>query len=260
MNSRLITWGRRCGGVLLSMLLHAAPSAAAEDSVCPQSRGFKILASADHLYLGEGHGTQEVPALVRCLTQAALDRGANSLVVSLELPNPDRPEGKNYWQSIHDGKSSKAMWQLFQWLRIQEATGRLSIHYQYDNTPWGGQASYERHVGEGLRALIDHGHTLIAYGGNFHSRKEMAPYLPGIVPTGAVVGSAILHVDVEAVEGGTAWECREAEGGKPGCARHDVPAFDTPGAHPGDLIDGAAVGHDRIYLLRAFTASEPQFP
>lgn len=260
MSNHLITWRRHWGGAWLCMTLYAGTAVAAEDLACPQSHGFKMLASAEHLYLGEGHGTKEVPALVHCLTQAALDRGAKSLVVSLELANPDRPEGKNYWQSIHDGKSSKAMWQLLQWLRVQEEAGRLSIHYQYDNTPWDGQASYERHVGEGLKALIDQGHPLIAYGGNFHSRKEVAPYLPGIVPTGAVIGSAILHVDIEAVEGGTAWDCREAEGGKPGCALHDVPAFDTPGAQPGDLIDGAAVGHDRIYLLRALSASEPQNP
>ena len=260
MSNHPITWRRHWGGVLLSMMLYAGTAAAAEDPACPHSQGFKLLASAEHLYLGEGHGTEEVPALVRCLTQAALDRGAKSLVVSLELPNPDRPEGKSYWQSNHDGKSSKAMWQLFQWLRVREAAGRLAIHYQYDGTPWNGQAAYERHVGEGLKALIDQGHALIAYGGNFHSRKEVAPYLPDIVPTGAVVGPAILHVDVEAVEGGTAWDCRKAEGGEMGCAIHDVHAFDAPGAQPGDLMDGAAIGHDRLYLLRRFTASEPQFP
>jgi len=197
---------------------------------------------------------------VQCLTQAALDRGAKSLVVSLELPNPDKAEGKNYWQSNHDGKSSKAMWQLFQWLRVQESTGRLTIHYQYDSTPWAGQAAYERHVGEGLKALIDQGHALIAYGGNFHSRREVAPFLPGVVPTGAVVGPAILHVDVEAAEGGTAWDCRQALVGGMDCAIHDVHPFDAPGARSGDLIDGAAVGHDRLYLLQRFTASVPQFP
>jgi len=260
MSHHLITWRSHWGAVLLSMTLYTGTTAAAEDPACPQSHGFKLLASAEHLYLGEGHGTEEVPALVRCLTQAALDRGTKSLVVSLELPDPDRPEGKNYWQSVHDGKSSKAMWRLFQWLRVQEATGRLSIHYQYDGAPWDGQAAYERHVGEGLKALIDQGHALIAYGGNFHSRKEAAPFLPGIVPTGAVVGPAILHVDVEAVEGGTAWDCRGAVGGGKDCAIHDVPAFDAPGARPGDLIDGAALGHDRLYLLRRFAASEPQFP
>lgn len=255
MSNHSITWRCHGGIALLCMMLHANTTAAAEVRACPHDRGFDTLASAEHLYLGEGHGTEEVPVLVQCLTQAALARGAKSLVVSLELPNPDKPEGKGYWQSTHDGKSSKAMWQFFQWLRIQEAGGRLAIHYQYDSTPWTGQAAYERHVGEGLKALIDQGHALIAYGGNFHSRREMASYLPGIVPTGAVVGPAILHVDVEAVEGGTAWDCREA-----GCAIHDVHAFDASGAQSGALIDGAVVGHDSVYLLQRFTASVPQFP
>jgi hypothetical protein len=30
------------------------------------------------------------------------------------------------------------------------------------------------------------------------------------------------------------------------------------GAQPGDLLDGAAFGHDRIYLLNRITASAPQ--
>ena len=232
MSNHAITCRCRWGGAFLSVMLYLGATAAAEVRACPDGQGFKLLASAEHLYLGEGHGTSEVPALVRCLTQSALDRSAKSLVVSLELPDPDKPENQSYWMSNHDGKSSKAMWQLFQWLRVQEAAGRLTIHYQYDNTPWTGQAAYERHVGEGLKALIDQGHALIAYGGNFHSRKEVAPYLPDIVPTGAVVGPAILHVDVEAVEGGSAWDCRKTEGGEMGCAIHDVHAFDDE-ASPG---------------------------
>lgn len=253
----------RClrGGVLVSAILIAGAVAAAEFPTCPDSQGFKLLASTEHLYLGEGHGTEEVPALVQCLVQAELDRGAKSLVVSLELPNPDKPDGKNYWENDRDGKSSRAMWRIFQWLRAQEAAGRLEIHYQYDNTPWTGQDAYERHVGEGLKTLIEQGHALIAYGGNFHSRREVAPYLPSIVPTGAIVGAAILHVDIEAVEGGNAWDCRPKEGAAMDCAAHDVPAFpEATGARPGDLVDGAVVGHDRIYLLRRITASAPQFP
>jgi len=212
------------------------------------------------LYVGEGHGTAEIPALVQCLTQAALDRGEKSLVVSLEVPNPDKPEGKGYWQSDRDGKSSMAMWRLFQWLRVQEIAGKLVIHYQYDNTPWTGQADYERHVGEGLRTLIEQGHAVIAYGGNFHSRKEAAPFLPGVDPTGAIIGPSILHVDVEATEGGTAWSCLSAKNGKMECGVHDVPAFHVAGAQPGDLIDGSTVGHDRLYLVQRFSSSSPQFP
>ena len=241
-------------------LLWVGSARAAEGGACPQSEGFESLASAQHLYVGEGHGTEEVPALVQCLVQAALDRGEKALVVSLELPNPDKPEGKGYWQSDRDGKGSRAMWRFFQWLRVQEAAGRLAIHYQHDGTPWAGQAAYERHVGEGLKALIDQGHALIAYGGNFHSRKELAPFLPGVMPTGVVVGTSILHVDVEAVEGGTAWDCQRAKNGEMNCATHDVPAFDASGAHAGDLIDGAAVGHDRLYLVRRLTSSPQEFP
>jgi outer membrane protein assembly factor BamB len=78
----------RWKAALLFTVLFAGASAAAEIRPCPQSPGFQILASTEHLYLGEQHGTEEVPALVRCITQAALDRGAKSVVVSLELPNP----------------------------------------------------------------------------------------------------------------------------------------------------------------------------
>jgi hypothetical protein len=214
---------------------------------------------AEHLYLGELHGTEEVPALVQCLVKAALDRGAKSLVVSLELPNPDKPEGKTYWQTNRDGKSSQAMWQLFQWLRVQETEDRLSIHYQYDNSHWAGQAVYEQRVGEELKALIAKGHPLIAYGGNFHSRRDILSQMPDIVPTGSVVGPAILHIDVEAVGGGQAWNCQQNAASKLDCGAQEIPPFPAFGAQPGELIDGAAAGHDRIYLFGRFTASAPQF-
>lgn len=259
MNSPSFAVKRRWVFAFLFMLLHPVVSEAAKVPACPDGQGFRSLATAEHLYLGELHGTEEVPALVQCLVKAALDRGARSLVVSLELPNPDRPEGKNYWRTNRDGKSSRAMWRLFRWLRVQETEGRLSIHYQYDNSPWAGQAAYEQRVGEELKALIASGHPLIAYGGNFHSRRDILSETPEIVPTGAIVGPAILHVDVAAAHGGQAWNCRRSAAPKVVCAAHEIPPFPAFGAQPGELIDGATAGHDRIYLFGRFTASAPQF-
>ena len=72
--------------------------------------------------------------------------------------------------------------------------------------------------------------------------------------------ASILRIDIEAVEGGTAWSCQPAKNGEMSCATHEVPSFEASGAHAEDLVDGAAVGHDRLYLLRRLTSSPPEFP
>ena len=242
-------------------LLLALDASAMADPACPHTPGFRELASARNVYIGEMHGTQEVAPLLRCLVQAALDRGAKSLVVSLELPDWDRPEGKAHWQRVHDGKTSQATWQFYQWLRAQEAAGRLRIHYQYDGAELlGDQAAYERHVGGAIKALIDQGNAVIAWGGNFHSRREADSSMPGPVPTGAVIGSSILHVDVVSSQGGEVWACLTKSDGSGGCGVHALPSFQRPDWQAGALVDGRELGHDKLFVVPRFSASLPQFP
>ena len=88
---------------LFALLLSlAGPVAAA----CPDDAGFKKLASFEHLYLGETHGTEEVPQLVQCLVQSAIAARAKAV--------PHRPSsstGRSPQRSVSrpQGSSLSAM-------------------------------------------------------------------------------------------------------------------------------------------------------
>ena len=249
-----------CAVLCMMAQAQAVEAIAPAPTPCPDSPGFRELASFRNVYLGDTHGTQEIPALLQCLVQAAIREQHKPLVVSLELPDGDLPSGKKYWATVRDGKTSQAMWQVYQWLRQQEATGRLRIHYQYDNVPWTGQAAYERHVGEAIKALIDQGNAVITFGGNFHSRKAAIQGMADFLPTGAVIGDAITRVDVVAQEGGEAWNCIQAASGESECKPHRVFVGRTSAAQAGELVDGSSRGHDKVFVVQRFTAALPQFP
>jgi hypothetical protein len=215
------------------------------------------------LYLGEGHGTVESPALVRCLVIAALERGEKPLLVSLELdPSARDPKG-DAWHG-RDGRGSEAMWNLTQFLIEQEKAGRLELNLQLSFPPVfiAGEtppkldfAAYERSIGIPLGELSTRG-QLIALGGNVHSRKERIQ-MPqhSYYPAGHYLGSGVVHVDLESAGRGTAWNCN-AEG----CGIHIVPGQTTSIGMANTLVDGKPFDHDVVYLLPTVTASPPKLP
>jgi hypothetical protein len=231
---------------------------------CPDDDGFRKLTSFERLYIGETHGTAEVPQLVECLVRRAIATRPASLAVSLELPAEARDPQNDFWKN-RDGRASKAMWQLHQWLLAQEAAGTLKIDYHQPTIHYPEQADYEKAGGQALNGLMRRHARVIVLGGNFHSRRTAMDWLPDIVPMGAFVGEGTVHVDVQALEGGTAWVCSSsAPAGSapppPTCAAKPVMALRRPKASIGDLVDGKPVGHDYIYLLKTVTASPPHQP
>jgi hypothetical protein len=240
--------------LLLSL---AGPAAAA----CPDDAAFKKLASFEHLYLGETHGTEEVPQLVQCLVQSAIAARPQSLVVSLEMPDDARRPDSLQWEG-RDGRASQAMWRLHQWLQAQEAAGVLKLHHHLPTDRYPDQADYEKAAGLALNALMRQTARVIVLSGAFHSRREPVPWMPHVRPMGTFVGEGTVHVELRALEGGTAWEGRSTAppGEKPPppvYAAHSQPAMPPGSGNPGDLIDGKSAGHDYIYLIRSFTASPP---
>jgi hypothetical protein len=243
---------------LFALLLGLAGPAVA---ACPDDEGFKKLASFERVYLGEMHGTEEVPQLVQCLVQSAIAAKPASLAVSLEMPEDARQPDSWQWKS-QDGRASQAMWRLHQWLQAQEAAGVLKLHHHQPTGSYPDQADYEKAAGFSLNALMRQTARVIVLSGAFHSRREPLAWMPNMRPMGTYVGEGTVHVDVRALEGGTAWSCTSRSTGNAPpppmtCAVQTEPAFSQADAHAGDLIDGRQAGHDYIYLLKAITASPP---
>ena len=241
------------------LLLALLPNLAA--AACPDDSGFQKLASFEHLYLGEAHGTQEVPQLVQCLVQSAIASKPASLAVSLEMPEDARSPDSWQWKS-QDGRASQAMWRLHQWLQAQEAAGVLKLHHQQPTGSYPDQADYEKAAGVGLNELMRKNARVIVLSGNFHSRREPIEWMPNVRPMGTYVGEGTVHVDLQALEGGTAWNCTSRSTGNappppPTCAANTQLALPRGDARAGDLVDGRKFGHDYVYLMKSFTASPP---
>lgn len=249
----------RPAATLVALSLAIAGDAAERDCAATPLRDF--LREGKDLYLGEGHGTNEAPAVVRCLVEFALKGRKEPLIVSLEQDPSARNLESDAWRGV-DGRNSEAMWKLTRYLLEQEKAGRLELHMQIsfpipfepDKTPPTLDfAAYDRNIGTSLHELAVRG-QLIAYGGSMHSRKVRIPGMqPVYEPAGAYLGPEVIHVELAAAAGGTAWNCTAA-----GCGIHDVPPRTQFAGQPGSLLDGEPFGHDFVYRLPRVTASPPK--
>jgi hypothetical protein len=235
--------------------LSPALPALSADQACSRTPLHTFIERGQDLYLGEGHGTVETPALVRCLVIAALERKGETLFVSLEQEPNARDLQSDAWRG-QDGRGSAAMWELTKFLLEQEKLGRLTLHQHaptvFDN-PFD-PAAYERRMGSPLRELARRG-LLIVLSGNAHSRKEPLPMPSPYDPAGMYAGPDLIHVDIESASGGASWSCMAG-----GCGVHEF-AGNVPFNHASNtLMDGKEFGHDFVYLLPQFTASPPKYP
>jgi hypothetical protein len=250
-------------GLYIGVVLVYTASTSAVAAECPNSLGFAKLASLENIYFGELHGTTEAPHIVRCVIEQKLEASIKRIVVSLELPDINSTDGKEHWRRHKDGKTSTEMWRLMAWLGEMEKSGRLRLHFISNDSVRAlieaGPAAFEKaHADEMKQILKDN--VLIAYGGGFHSQKQPDPtFAPDLMPTGAYLGDLVTHVLLAPNLGGEAWYC---QGPPDTCGVHQIsPMPNMPvGAKPDDLIDGAAIKQDYLYLLGKVTASLPQNP
>lgn len=239
-----------------SIALASAPASAAD---CAAGKLGELVRQGKDLYLGELHGTVEVPALVRCLIELALANKSERLFVSKEQQPLARDSASDAWRGT-DGRGSEAMWGLTQFVIREEKAGRLEFHQQIPQVvplkgtpPEFDPVAYEKSMGEPLRALAHRG-QLIALSGNAHSRKQALPGLP-YEPAGRYAGPDVLHVAIMSARGGTSWNCIGDH-----CGARSLPASGDAGALPGTLTDGAWLGHDFIFWLDKSTSSPPKLP
>lgn len=256
------------------LLSVAAPNAAP----CNPIPGWEqVLADESKriIVVGEMHGTNETPALFAdavCLTAQA-----RRLVVAVEQPAIDQAAidafmasdggeearkaflSARMWNGqMKDGRSSEAIFRLFENLRKMHAAGAIQSVIAFQ--PWGlregfSRADYEKAMAEMVLSSTDGGATVIALVGDAHSRltevtfggeayKPMAAQLPA----DQVVTLFVLYTQ------GEAWIC-QADGCGP------KPSVDLTGGRARGLELGAAgrgMYSGVVYLGVPLTASPPQ--
>lgn len=237
--------------VLLSLLSSVSATALADEG----GNGLVALVQEGRdLFIGEIHGTEEIPALFLSLVNIALTR-EEKLFVSLELSSDTRDLSIYTW-SGSDGRHSRAMWQLVRQLLELESVGKLSVHFQRDEINMASQSrgANEQKVGEALKQLAMQG-QLLALGGNAHSAKK-AWWQGSVTPAGAYTGSAVDSIYIMPTGDFEAWGCT------PTCGIHDFSSESTDPPPVGDvtagqLLEGEKVGHDYIFTILNTTASLP---
>ena len=181
------------------------------------------------LMVGEaGHGTNEIPKLAAAIVCMAIGRN-RPVYVALEYAAKNQPLIDRYLDSDGgvaarkqlltaplwdrnwaDGRSSRAMLNFIEWLRVQYRRGHVLGIVAFDADAGRG-ADRERQMADRLRAIATPpGGVTIVLTGAFHARKrdkelDAAPYTPaaGLLPT-----QSTFTVRVQG-DGGQNWSCHD---------------------------------------------------
>lgn len=238
--------------LLLGLLCLAAGPARADD--CPTAAALAPLLQTDGIFLGELHGSVEVPALVDCLarTLATELAGQRRVTVALEIPQEALDESHAFWRGT-DGRASQAMVALLRSMKALQAQGRIELIGFQPTTYYPAQANYEAAMARLLEATPAP-HFLVALAGNFHAAgpESAPPTGERLQPAGALMKRPMAHVLVVNREPSASWHC---VGGL--CAAHPIrPASLAAGKSTG-LHPQREGGYDWIFVLDRLHASPP---
>ncbi len=240
--------------ILLLLLLILPFSSLGEVPDCPADKQLHQLLVFDDLFIGGIHGTREIPLLVQCLVDKALKESNENLIVSLELDESASDLHSPLWQDdtalmTEDGRSSRAMYALMQYLITREATGQLGLHFQYGRKG-SSRPNSARATGRELETLSGNARVIVL-AGNYQSMKTTPPgYFDYLETEGMYAGNRFTHINIRSLNPGTFWSCT----GNCGISTYNPPGHSAP---VGQLADGADIGHDYVFYLESFTASEP---
>lgn len=214
--------------VVLGCAAQTAQVASSQPVECASPAGAeRLLTPGSTIFVGEIHGTKEVPASVGGLACAALQAGL-PVRVGLELFVEDQAaldaflasEGgaaakakllkAGFWtREYQDGRSSKAMLSLLEQLRALRAGGKNLEVFAFDSaTP-----SSTRDADMAKRALATlqraHAGVTLLLAGNLHARKTRGGFMPDFEPMGYhLVQAGQKLTSLNAMHsGGTAWVC-----------------------------------------------------
>ena len=231
--------------------------AAAAD--CPGREALAPLLRSDGLFVGEIHGSAEVPALVECLAQRLADEfaGRRPLRVALELQPAALEESAPDWRTgLQDGRTSQAMQQLIRTLKSLQAQGRLTLSGFVPAHPPDGAADYELAMAQELdRTPVDA--FVLALSGNIHARKSKGASrysTQAVAPAGSLLQRRMTHVLIGHRLPSQAWICT------PACGPHALgPSPEARGRAAGlHILDDP--DYDYLLLLERLSASPPAYP
>lgn len=263
--------------VVLGCAGQAAQVAASKPVECAAPGGAeRLLTPGSTIFVGEIHGTKEVPASVGGLACAALQAGL-PVRVGLELFVEDHAaldgflasEGgaaakaklleSGFWtREYQDGRSSEAMLSLLEQLRALRAAGRKLEVFTFDSaTP----SPTTRDADMAKRALttLQRGHEglTLLLAGNLHARKTRGGFMPDFEPMGYhLVQAGQRLTSLNAMHsGGTAWACFGPS--VDACRVHPLPPRPDNIGGKIDMtpMDGGA--YDGMLKLGPATASAP---
>jgi len=213
----------------------------------------ELINKGHDVYLGDTHGTNEIPALVKCLVKERLKtKISEPLVVALEDTSESLISDSDVWYG-KDGRNSIAMWELVEYLKLQKKLGNIDLFMLLDSVDVSmfkhsfDQNEYEKQIGIGLRHVTE-GSQVIALSGSFHSRKRAPSFSPEVIPAGSYVADSMLHISIEPLNDGEYWACL-----REGCKVVKSSSFTNSAESSSDLIDGEIVEHDYIYFLDKFS-------
>lgn len=217
-----------------------------------------FIRSGEDVYLGELHGTVEIPQLLQCLVNVAIKtKRKDRIIVSLELRNEARNLKSDFWRGT-DGRSSEAMWSLMKNLLVLEKQGEIQLHFQRDElniSSMGNQNKIEKLMGQAMAKLAIKG-QLIALSGNYHSNKEPPFYDVDFTPTGMFVGENVIHIYVLPMSHNSeAWGCVNNRK----CGAFQYSKMTIPNAVVDELLNGDELNHDYIFFMNKTTASPPKY-
>jgi len=228
------------------------------------------------IVIGEMHGTSETPALFAdavCLTARS-----RPVVVALEFPGAEQPAIDAFLDSdggeqarraflaapmwnppMKDGRSSEAVFRLFETLRQMRAAGQIAsvVAFQAARFEAGqfSQEGSEKAMAQLVLAGTPAGSTVLVLTGNIHARRTAVPWEPRYLPMAAhLPAEATVALDARG-EGGEAWGCHSRDDCGP------KPQGRYPGSHERGVVlesvgEGAYSG--ALHLGAATTASPPQ--
>jgi tetratricopeptide (TPR) repeat protein len=255
----------------------AAPAATARSCGTPIAGLQAVVSPGGAVLIGDMHGTAEIPRFVGDLVcQAA----ATGVAVRLGLELPEEEQGRidaylgsdggaaartallagPFWQrSYQDGRSSAAMVQLIESVRVERAAGVAIALFAFDRGAGEGRDQGMAEVILAQRAAAPKD-FFVLFAGNLHTRiARGAEHDRSYTPMGVRLregGMAAISLDVRG--SGTAWYCTTADLRTCGAG----PIFSKPadGAPRIELAKPEAGGdahYDGIYAVGTTTASVP---
>jgi hypothetical protein len=254
---------------------HAAPS-------CKRISGLAPVLRAPGIFVGDLHGTVQAPAFVKALMCHLLSSG-HAAVLALEYPSDQQqlldaflhshatdPElallASPFWsRPTQDGRTSRAMLQLLEWIRGQIAAGARVRVLAFGRPPGGLSGTPGFNARDGAMATrlrqelagLAPGEFPIIFTGNIHARKTKGLPFVNAPPSAAnaePLGYRLrdipyLHLNI-ADDGGSEWACYGQCGlhhfGRPG------PAMNVFSIRP-----SSDPAYDLEYFVGSISASPP---